>query len=88
MKIKLPSMKFFNPLSLIILSGFSLQAQSQEPVQLINRQMTDYFSANPGEKIFDSSGNVVVQDLFRLNHGSASCDLAIPADLPNGIRIS
>ena len=119
-------MKFITLFVLIVQAGFSLQAQDQGAVQLINRQMTDYFTANPREKVFlstdktkykpgetiwfrvfdvagnnlpdasetsrdllvklfDASGKVVVQDLFRLQQGSASCDLVLPADLPGGI---
>ncbi|MEI7423220.1 MAG: hypothetical protein WCK18_14040 [Prolixibacteraceae bacterium] len=35
-------------------------------------------------KLFDASGKVAVQELFRLRNGSASCDLKIPEDLSAG----
>lgn len=35
-------------------------------------------------KLFDASGKVASMELFRLNHGSASCDSKIPEDLPAG----
>ncbi len=117
-------MKTLSLLLLIVCTGLSLSARDQGPIPKLSKQMTDYFTAFPKEKVFvatdknrykpgetiwfrafvtdwnhrlaigenaelfvklyDLKGKSEVQELYKINGGSASCDLMLPKEIAKG----